>query len=91
MPRKPTPQPKPKVFRPSIDAPALAPFLNDLGRIGNNINQISLQLYRASQSNIGYKETLDKLISAHEELKGLLENVHDMILAKEIRRCSDDN
>ena len=75
MPRKPTPQPKPKVFRPAVDAPEISPFLGDLRRIGTNINQISLQLYRANASNIGHGETLKMLMQAQTELKELLEDV----------------
>lgn len=86
MPRKPTPQPKPKVFRPSIDAPALAPFFGDLRRIGININQISLELYRANASNIGLAQTLKNLQQAQDELRELLQDVKSRIQGD-----SDDN
>lgn len=86
MPRKPTPQPKPKVFRPSVDAPELTPFLGDLRRIGININQISLELYRANASNIGLAQTLKNLQQAQDELRELLQDVKSRI-----QGGSDDN
>lgn len=83
MPRKPTPKPKPKVFRAAVDAPELAPFLFEINRLGRNINQVATLLHKARRANVSLPPYIDKMLQDLEDLGKLLHEIEAKVIGKD--------
>ena len=62
MPRKPTPKTRPRPSSASVDADGVSEFLAELGRIGNNVNQIAKALHQANLAGLANQKAVDSII-----------------------------
>lgn len=78
MPRKPTPQTR---QRPHLDVPPLelSRFIGELGRLGNNVNQISIAMNRANLAGRLDQSAIDRIRPSYEAVVAELTSIRKYI------------
>jgi len=80
MPRKPTPKTRPRPSSASVDADGVSEFLAELGRIGNNVNQIAKALHQANLAGVVNQRAVDEILPAckvlHKQLDAIRKHLH---------------
>lgn len=80
MPRKPTPKTRGRPSSASVDADGVSEFLAELGRIGNNVNQIAKALHQANLAGVMNQRAVDAILPTckglHKILKAIKQHLH---------------
>lgn len=82
MPRKPTPKTRPRPAKADFDPADVSRFFGDLGRVGNNINQIAARIHQANKRGTITNETFTQTLPALKALGRLLQNVQASLQRK---------
>lgn len=82
MPRKPTPKTRGRPAKADFDVTEVLKFSGNLGRLGNNINQISTRIHRARLREQISNETFTEVMPSLQAVKRLLRAVQESLQGK---------
>lgn len=75
MPRKPTPKTRPRPPKPDFATAEVSHFFGELGRLGNNINQIAERVHQANKGGRITNETFTQVLPDLAAVQVLLKDV----------------
>lgn len=82
LPRKPTPKTRPRPPKADFDPADVSKFFGELGRVGNNINQIAARIHQANKRRTITDETFKEVMPGLKALARLLQNVRVSLQSK---------